>query len=86
MLENDFDKLYAAVSSYVTDSIWIGKMNLPNSRVKANTNNGFPVDKINELINWQSDDNILNLYEKYKHNPQIEWKESIKKVINKYFT
>lgn len=84
MLDNDFDRLYAAVSSYVTDSIWIGKMNLPNSRVKANTSCSFPIGKLDELMNWQSDNNILALYEKYKHNPQIEWKESIKKVVNKY--
>ena len=34
-----------------------------------------------QILKWQSDDAILELYEKYKDNPKIKWKESIKKVV-----
>ena len=35
-----------------------------------------------ELISWQNDKNIKLLYHKHKNNPQIKWKESIKKVVD----
>ena len=80
LLDNKFDVLYNIVEPYITDSIWIGKMNMASRRVKVNTNSTFPIEKIDELTNWQSDKNIIDLYIKYKDNPKIQWKESIKKV------
>jgi hypothetical protein len=32
-------------------------------------------------LSWQSDDNIKALFERYKGNPKVKWKESIKKVV-----
>ena len=34
-----------------------------------------------QLLEWQNDAAIKQLYNKYKDNPQIKWKESIKKVV-----
>ncbi|MDC7250430.1 MAG: hypothetical protein PQJ49_10990 [Sphaerochaetaceae bacterium] len=80
LLDNKFDILYQIIEPYVTDSIWIGKMNMASRRVKINTNSTFPIEKIEELTNWQCDKNIIELYVKYNNNLKIKWKESIKKV------
>ncbi len=37
--------------------------------------------KAKQLDQWQSDPNILKLYDKYKNDPVIRWKESIQKVV-----
>lgn len=80
LLDNDFDSLYSKVKDYVTDCIWIGKMNMASKRVRTNTAGTFDMRKVEELIEWQSDENIIKLYLQYKDNPKIQWKESIKKV------
>jgi hypothetical protein len=39
--------------------------------------------KAKQLDQWQSDLNILKLYNKYKNDPVIRWKDSVQKVIAK---
>ena len=82
MLDNEVDAIIADLSRYVTDAIWLGKMNFVMRRLKAN---GYTdqetIEAAEQLLKWQSDTEILKLYEKYKDNPQIKWKESIKKVV-----
>ena len=39
------------------------------------------MQKAEQLIAWQSDTNIKQLYGQFKDNPKIKWKESIKKVL-----
>jgi len=39
------------------------------------------VKKANQLDQWQSDKNILALYNKYKNDSMIMWKDSIQKVV-----
>lgn len=80
LLDEHFDDLYEQVSPYVTDSIWVGKMNMANKRVRTNTNGTFPMEEVDKLVASQSDDKIIALYDRYKDNPKIMWKESIKKV------
>jgi len=38
--------------------------------------------KANELLTWQKDSKIMDLYERFKTNPKIKWKESIKKIVD----
>lgn len=80
LLDEHFDDLYKKVSPYVNGSIWIGKMNSAVKRVRDNTGGRFPMEKVQELVASQSDEKMLALFLKYKDNPLIEWKESIKKV------
>ncbi len=80
LLDEHFDDLYEKVSPYVNGSIWIGKMNSAVKRVRDNTAGTFPMEKVQELVESQSDEKILKLFLKYKDNPLVEWKESIKKV------
>ena len=80
LLDEHFDDLYEKVSPYVNGSIWVGKMNSAVKRVRDNTAGKFDMDKVKELVASQSDEKVLKLFVKYKDNPKIEWKESIKKV------
>lgn len=81
----DFEpwKLVEQLSPYTTDSIWFGKAN----RLRVNLSiNGYKdaetQRRADELIAWQSDEgNIRGLYNRFKNNPKVKWKESIKKVV-----
>ena len=46
-------------------------------------NDPVTLARAKEIIEWQSDGNILERYNLYKDNPKIRWKESISKIILK---
>lgn len=78
----DSDGLLALVkllSPYVSDSIWVGKMNKIRRRVQVEN----PEDsrRIREIEEGQTDERIRAIYEDLKGNPLIRWKESIKKIV-----
>ncbi len=79
------DKIYMVIDkvlSFTTDAVWLGKANFLLGRLKMNGHKDKKsIKKAEELIKWQSDENIIPLYNKYKDNPKIKWKESIKKVV-----
>jgi len=82
MMDNRVDKVIDAVRPYVTETIWVGKVNLLWSRLERNTDmNDKLVKMAKQLEQWQTDDNILLLYSKYKNDPVIRWKDSIQKVV-----
>jgi DNA repair photolyase len=82
MLDGNIDDLVAQVSLYVTDSIWLGKMNQAGSRLALNgANDSETLAAMRRLKSIQSDEQILLLYSRYKNNNLIKWKESIKKVV-----
>lgn len=82
MLDNNIDDVIKEVEEFVTDSIWIGKMNFLTRRLRIN---GYcddnSVKMAHELMEWQADDKIIELYNRLKDNSKIKWKESIKKVL-----
>lgn len=70
------------IDTYVTDTIWIGKMNKVRLRVDmSKEENRLAVEEIERL---QCDDEILRLYQNLKHNPKVRWKDSIRQVIEKH--
>ncbi|MDK2860280.1 MAG: hypothetical protein PWP25_1466 [Sphaerochaeta sp.] len=81
LLDETPDALYDALHPYVTGSIWIGKMNFPDRRVRMNAASSETPAHVKALMNAQSDKNIIAIWRKDKDNPMIEWKESIKKVV-----
>ena len=87
MLDNNIEKVIKKVSPYVTETIWIGKINhligvTGRGRLEFNEHNDpETLAKAYALIGWQSDDQIMKLYDQYKDDPKIMRKESIKKVI-----
>lgn len=82
MLDNQISVVIEEVLPYVTDSIWVGKMNKMLGRLKIN---GFTDKetraKATQLLEWQQDSEIFKIYNRYKDHPKIKWKESIKKVV-----
>jgi len=90
MLDENIDRVIDKCAPHVTETIWVGKINhligvTGRGRLDFNGHNDpATLTKANELIAWQSDEKILKLYERYKNDPMIRWKESIKKVITKH--
>lgn len=84
MLDDNVEGVVNDLQDYITDTIWIGKMNFLKSRLKMNGySDTLTIQKANELLAMQSDDRIVDLVERLKDNPKIHWKESIKKVLNR---
>ena len=82
MLDDNVEAVISAVDPFVTDSIWIGKANQLRARLKLNgCADDETMNRANELIAWQSDDNIRALYGRIKDNPKIRWKDSIRKAL-----
>ena len=81
MLDGNIEAVVKAVEPYVTDAIWLGKMNQVKSRLSFNKAPADVVLAAEALVKEQSDANIKALYQRLKDNPKIKWKESIKKVV-----
>ena len=71
--------LYDAVIGYITNDIWFGKMNFPRQRVDVSVAENLRAVERVEI--FQSNDEIRCLYEHFKDNPKVAWKESVKKVV-----
>jgi DNA repair photolyase len=74
---------FRSVVPFVTDAVWLGKMNKATERLKRN---GFGDDvklmrAAEALVESQRDERILALYARLKDEPRIKWKESIKSVV-----
>jgi DNA repair photolyase len=79
LLDNEINKcinLVSLLEPYITNSIWIGKMNKIESRV-------FDIDSsiLENFEIYQTDENIFNIYNSLKNNYKVKWKESIKKIV-----
>lgn len=86
MLDYNIEKLVQKILPFITDSIWIGNANFLIKRLKTNgISDPETIQKANELVVWQSNkDNILKLYDLYKDNKIIRWKDSIQKILDKH--
>ena len=82
MLDDQIGFVIKEVKAYVTDAIWLGKANLLVERLKMNGEWNKETEKAaKQLMRYQSDDRIRLLYELYRKNDMIKWKESIKRVV-----
>jgi DNA repair photolyase len=80
LLEYDrVDELVAECLPWVTDALWIGKMNRIRSRVAVETDEDRRMVEAIEAN--QTDDKVRDLYERYCDEPRIRWKESVKEVV-----
>ena len=81
--QNDEIKaLVARVTPFVTDTIWLGKLNGAVPMVAQE----LPGVKrsLAAIRSGQSDDNILSLYAALKKHHKVRWKDSIKKVLRQH--
>jgi len=82
MLDNNIEELVEQIIPFVTDAIWIGKVNRLNSCLAMNTLKNPIITKASKnLIELSNDSRIKQIYAKYENNPKIKWKESIKKIM-----
>jgi DNA repair photolyase len=73
---------YYAVEPFVTDSIWIGKMNKIRSRVDVSIPENLAAAELLETL--QRDEEILRLVDALGNEPKVMWKDSIQAVIKRH--
>lgn len=82
MLDNNIYSVVDATLPYVTDAIWLGKMNnLRQSLMLSGIDDAGVWSEVEKLEASQSDEKIKQLYDKYKDVEKIKWKSSIKSVV-----
>jgi DNA repair photolyase len=82
MLDSNPDDLIAAVRPFVTDSIWIGKINRLRNILPLNCPYDPETIRRGEtLMATQTDTVIRALYRRHRHDSKIKWKDSIKAVV-----
>jgi len=64
---------------HVNDAMWIGKMKYLD-RLKKKADERLS-ERIAEIERGQTDEMIWAIYNQFKDNPKIKWKDSIKKVV-----
>ena len=73
----DAGNLVRAVGPWVTDTIWIGKMNSIRARAAPGTSEA----QIHRIEIGQRGKAVRAVYAELKSHPEIRWKESYKKVL-----
>jgi len=82
MLDEHISRVVTEVKPFTTDSVWLGRVNkLPNAITMNCPRDAEAKKESIRLLDTQNDDWILSLYEKYKVDGFIKWKDSIKKVV-----
>jgi len=70
------DELIETLDPFVTDTIWLGTMNYISRKVPLQD---LPYYEDARIIRNRT--YLETLYETYKNNPKIRWKDSIKKIL-----
>ena len=82
MLDMGIGKVIAAALPFVTDAIWLGRVNNLRQIIALNCP-GNPKVKAaaKRLLKKQPNKWLRKLYRQYRKNPKIKFKDSIKKVV-----
>jgi len=75
----NIDTLIGELLPYITDAIWIGKMNHLGRFGKGS--DMVLQQAIKKIKRGQTDSIIKSIYRRYKNSPMIRWKEKIKKIV-----
>ena len=75
----NIDRLVADLEPFVTETIWIGKMNHLTRLAKSA--DARLLSAIQHIEAGQTDDIIRAIYRRHKLNPKVRWKASIKEVV-----
>ena len=79
---DDARRTFQALLPFVTEKIWLGKMNKVSQRVDQR--DATVRQQCIQIGKLQCDYEILRLVTALKDHPQVEWKESIKEVITRF--
>jgi hypothetical protein len=75
----NIDLLVSDLMPFITDSFWIGEMNHIGRFSKYAD---VQIHKeLNRIKAGQTPSAIRGIYNRYKHNPMIKWKNGIKKIV-----
>ena len=81
MLDLKIDKVVEKVRPFTTDSIWLGRANRLISTIGLNCpGDTLARNTARTLLAEQDDAYLLSLYERFKNDPLVRFKDSIKKV------
>jgi DNA repair photolyase len=72
-------RLVEKMTPWATHSVWIGKMNQVETRIKVRTVEDHQA--VAGIKKGQTNERIREIYGALQGNPKIRWKESIKKVV-----
>ena len=82
MLDDNIQRVIDDARPFVTDAIWLGRVNNLRRILALNApGNRAARAKADELLALQTDEWVMALYAKHKHDPLIAYKDSIKKVV-----
>lgn len=82
LLDLNPEPLIRATKAFVTDSIWLGRVNRLRQTLGINCPHDPEVKRqADKLLEAQSDLWVQDLYAQYKNDPKIKWKDSIKKIV-----
>ncbi|MGO9014450.1 MAG: radical SAM protein [Dissulfurispiraceae bacterium] len=77
---HDAINTFAGVEQYVTETIWLGKMNKARQRVDISRPD--LMEAVGKIESLQSDKEIKRLYDALRDHPKVQWKDSIKEVMS----
>ena len=79
----DVANLVEIIEGFVSETIWIGKMNKVKLRVAINNEEDRKMVALLEA--GQTDAIVLEVYQALKNHPKIRWKDSFKETLKKKF-
>jgi len=82
MLDLHIDRVIEAIRPFVTDSIWLGRVNKLRQAISLNCPDDIEAqEKATELLAEQTDAYLCTIHDSYKNNSFIKFKDSIKKAV-----
>lgn len=82
MLDLRINEVIKATKPFVTDAIWLGRVNQLRLHIGRNCpGDAEAMRKAGQLLASQPDGYLRLLYAMFKNDPQIKFKDSIKKVV-----
>ena len=82
MLDKNIWKVVDKVLPYVTDAVWLGRVNKLRQNISLNCPGDLEAkNAANRLLAKQTDEWLRELYQRYCGNPKVKFKDSIKQAI-----
>jgi len=80
-LDSSVVRVFHKLKDFVTDTIWVGKMNYIDQYVKRDEMDAESLAFLYEVESCQTDESIWRLYNELKRESKVRWKDSIREVV-----
>ena len=82
MLDTHIDMVVQAAKPYVTDAIWLGRVNRLRQTIAITCPDDVETkERAEQLLAEQPDEFLRELYKRFKDDPKIKFKDSIKEAV-----